>query len=199
VRDQQTITALRDANDIAVRDHHLETGAAASAWSAAHAPRRRMERALAIAAGVVGAVGLATALAVSGNNGKHANPPVSGSTCAANTTTAPLPTWAQAGFSPAGLHTPHVLSEHGNIIAVLFVQPRVHQPAGTHNKILWVARAGYGPLHIRAHLEGTSQTVTRELPNGPGPSYVDMPAAGCWQMRLTWSKYDDTINLQYQP
>jgi hypothetical protein len=62
-----------------------------------------------------------------------------------------------------------------------------------------VARVGYGPLHIRAQLQGTSQTVTTDLPNGPGPSYVNMPAAGCWQMSLTWSGYHDTIALEYQP
>jgi hypothetical protein len=81
---------------------------------------------------------------------------------------------------------------------VLFVQLRVHQPPGVHNKVLWVARGGYGPLHIRAQLQGTSRTVTRLLPNGPGPSYVNMPAAGCWQMSLTWSGHHDTIALRYR-
>lgn len=197
--DEHTVTTLRRAADAAVRDHRLEPGIAAAAWSAAHPPRRRARHRLAIAASVLGAACAATALAVWGTSGDHTTPPAGGSACAGNVTTAALPTWARAGFSPAGLHTPHVVSEHGQIIAVLFVDLRVHQPAGTFNKILWVARVGYGPLHIRAQLEGTSRTVTRDLPNGPGPSYVDMPAAGCWQMSLTWSGYHDTIALQYQP
>jgi hypothetical protein len=197
--DEQTVTALRRAADAAVSDHHLEPGVAAAAWSAAHTPRRRAGHRWAIAAGVLGAAGAATAVAVWGTSGEHTIPPTSGSACAGNVTTAALPNWARAGFSPAGLHTAHVLSQHGQIIAVLFVNLRVHQSTGTHNKVLWVARGGYGPLHIRARLDGTSRTITRELPNGPGPSYLNMPAAGCWQMNLTWSGYHDSIALQYQP
>ena len=197
--EQHTISTLRRAAETAVREHHLDSGVAAAAWSAAHAPHRRREHALAIAAGVLAAVALATALSVWRGGGHHAASPTSGSACAGNVTTDPLPIWARAGFSPAGLNTPHVLGERGDIIAVLFVQPRAHQPAGTYNKILWVARAGYGPLHISAHLEGSTQAVTRELPNGPGPSYVDMPAAGCWQMSLSWAGYQDTLALQYAP
>lgn len=197
--EQQTISTLRRAAEAAVRDHHLESGVAAEAWSAAHAPHRRHAHALAIAAGVLAVVALATALSVWRGSGHRTGSPAAGSQCAGNVTTDPLPTWARGGFSSAGLNTPHVLGEHGKILAVLFVQPRVHQPAGTYNKILWVARAGYGPLHISAHLQGTSQTTTRELPNGPGPSYVDMPAAGCWQMSLSWAGYHDTLALQYLP
>ena len=197
--DEQTVTALRRAADVAVRDHHLQPGLAAAAWSAAHPPRRRVGHRWAIAAGISGAVAAAGVLAFWSTSGEHTIPPTSGSACSGNVTTAALPSWARAGFSPAGLHTPHVISEHGQIIAVLFVALHVRQPAGTHNKVLWVARSGYGPLNIRAQLEGTSRTITRDLPNGPGPSYVNMPAAGCWQMNLTWSGHHDTIALQYQP
>lgn len=197
--DEQTITKLRRAANAAAHDHHLPAGLATAAWSAAQAPRPRAGHRVAIAAGVAGALAAAAALTVWGTSSQHANPPASGSACAGNVSTAALPTWARAGFSPAGLHTPHVISEHGQIIAVLFVDLRVQQPAGTHNKILWIAKGGYGPLHIRAQLQGTSRAVTRTLPDGPGPSYVNMPAAGCWQMSLTWSGYHDTIALQYQP
>jgi hypothetical protein len=198
VSDEQTITLLRRAADSAVRDHHLQPRVAAAAWSTAHAPRRRARHRVAIAASVLGAAGAAAALAIWANSSAHVNPPASGSACAGTVTTAALPSWARAGFTPAGLHTPHVLSDHGQIIAVLFVPLRVHQPADTRNKILWVARGGYGPLRISAQLEGTAYMVSRELPNGPGPSYVNMPAAGCWQMSLTWSSYHDTIALRYQ-
>ena len=199
MNDEQTIVALRRATDAAVRDHHLDPAAAAEAWSTAHAPRRAAGHRLAIAASALGTAAAATALAVWLSSGTHTNPPASRSACAANVTTAVLPSWARGGFSPGGLHTPHVVSEHGQIIAVLFVRLRVHQPAGLHNKVLWVAKTGYGPLRINAQLEGTSRTVTRLLPNGPGPSYVNMPAAGCWQMHLTWSGQRDTIALQYRP
>jgi hypothetical protein len=197
--DDQTITTLRRAVDAAVRDHHLPPGAAAAAWSAAQTPRRAGRQRLAIAASVLATAAAATALAFWAGTDHHANPPASRSACAGNLTTAPLPAWARAGFSPAGLRTPHVISQHGQILAVLFVPLRVHQPAGTNNKVLWIAKTGYGPMRINAALQGTSRTATRVLPNGPGPSYVNMPAAGCWQMNLTWSGYHDSIALPYAP
>lgn len=197
--DEQTMTALRDAATAAARDHHLRPDAAAAAWSAAHEPRRRAGHRLAIAASIVGTAGAATAVAVWTGSGQQADPPAGASACAGTVSSTALPTWARAGFSPPGQPTPHVLSKHGQIIAVLFVPLRVHQAAGTHNKVLWVARSGYGPLHIHAQLEGTSRTATRQLPNGPGPSYVNMPAAGCWRMQLTWDGHRDTIALHYGP
>jgi hypothetical protein len=198
VSDEQTVTTLRCAADAAVRDRHLEPRVVAAAWSDAQASRRRVGRPLAIAASVVGAAGVAIALGVSGT-GDQTHPSAGGSACAGNVSTAVLPTWARTDFGPAGLHTPHVIGDHGEIVGVLFGHLRVHQPAGTHNKILWVAKRGFGPLQIRAQLEGTSQTVTRTLADGPGPSYVDMPAAGCWQMSLTWDDYHDTIAFRYGP
>jgi len=198
VDNEQTITELRRAADAAVRDHHLEPGVAAAVWSATHAPRRRPVHRWAIAGGVVAAAAVAAAVAVWGGSDGHSSPPASGSACDGNVTTAALPGWAQAGFSPDGLHTPHVVGAHGDIIAVLFIDLRVHQPAGTYNKVLWIARDGFGPLHIRAQLEGTSRTVTTDLPDA-GPSYVDMPAAGCWLMDLTWSGQHDTLALRYSP
>src|SRR4051795_8626175 len=147
------MTELRRAATAAVRDHHLQPGAAAAAWSAAHTPPRRPGHRLAIAASILGTAIAATALTVWVRNGHDANPAAGASACAGSVTTAPLPTWARAGFSPDGFRTPHVVSEHGQMIAVLFVPLRVHPAAGTHNKVLWVARSGYGPLHIQAQLE----------------------------------------------
>lgn len=198
MNDEQSVTALRRATAAAVRDHHLDPAVTARAWSAKHTPRRRPGHLLAIAAGVAAVLAIATGLTVWGSS-RHANPSAGGSACAGNVSTAELPSWARGGFTAAGLHIPHVVGEHGQIIGVLFVTLRVHQPTGAKNKILWVAKAGYGPLHIRAQLEGTSRTVTRQLPDGPGPSYVNMPAPGCWQMHLTWSGYHDTIAFRYAP
>jgi hypothetical protein len=145
---------------------------------------------------MLGAALVATAFAVWSGRDEHGSTP---SACARNVTTALLPVWARAGFSPGGFHWRHLVSDNGQMVAVLFGPLRVHQPAGTFNKVLWIARAGFGPLRIRAQLEGTSRTATRKLPNGPGPSYVNMPAAGCWHMSLSWPGQHDTIALQYRP
>jgi hypothetical protein len=110
-----------------------------------------------------------------------------------------LPTWARGGFT-GGLPSRFVVGDDHEIVAVPFGKLRVHQPYDVHNKVLWVARpgTGTGPLHIRAHLEGTSDAVTRTLIHGPGPSYVNMPAAGCWEMTLRWSGNRDTVALRYR-
>jgi hypothetical protein len=201
--DQQTIDELRRQTDTAVRDHHLDAGAGARAWSVAHGSpagsRTRSRLAPAIAISVLATAGVAISLTAWGNRGGGGDPAGGGSACAGNVTTAPLPTWARAGFSPGGMRMPHVLGEHGRIVAIPFAGLRVHQPAGTNNKVLWVAKTGFGPLTIRATLEGTSQTATRLLPDGPGPSYVDLPAAGCWRMDLSWAGQHDSVALRYSP
>ncbi len=68
------------------------------------------------------------------------------------------------------------------------------------NKILWVSRVNEGvltPLRIRATLDGTNQTVTRQVAGGPGPSIIDLPAAGCWSFNLSWSGHHDHLALRY--
>ena len=66
------------------------------------------------------------------------------------------------------------------------------------NKVLWVPRAGgSGRLHIHARLEGTDVIADVDLPDGAGPSYVDLPRAGCWRMELAWAGHHDTIDLPY--
>src|SRR6266851_2804608 len=89
------------------------------------------------------------------------------------------------------------------IVAVLWADRdplRVPALADRQNKILWVSkvdvRAG-APLWIRATLNGTGRTVTRELAQGPGPSYVNLPAAGCWSLSLSWSGHHDQLELRY--
>jgi hypothetical protein len=39
--------------------------------------------------------------------------------------------------------------------------------------------------------------VHKDLGPAPGPSIVDLPAAGCWRMTLRWGTYTDTISLPY--
>lgn len=104
-------------------------------------------------------------------------------------------------FSPGGGYVwPHVTGAHGGIIGVLFADPLRAAPANGHNnKILWIAKVnkGIGPLTIRALLEGSDRTVTRTVAGGPGPSIINLPAAGCWQLTLTWPGHHDTLALPY--
>jgi hypothetical protein len=44
-----------------------------------------------------------------------------------------------------------------------------------------------GSLLIRATLNGTSHSATRDVTGGPGPSLINLPAAGCWTFNLSWS------------
>lgn len=72
-------------------------------------------------------------------------------------------------------------------------------PRGRQNKILWVARvSGVGPLRIAAHLMSSDVAVVRHVRGGPGPSIIDLPAAGCWRFDLTWSGYSDQVYVAYE-
>lgn len=112
-----------------------------------------------------------------------------------------LPTWARDGFSNDGSGTPHVISERGDLIAVLFNYPPVsskNPDEGT--KILWKSRLPQEPmqpLRIEATLAGTTTTLIREVPGGPGPSRVQLPTPGCWRLLLSWSGHQDRMTLQF--
>ncbi len=113
----------------------------------------------------------------------------------------PLPVWARAGFSdPAG--NPFTVGAQGDIAAVVFGTPlRAPADAGTTNKILWVARETPSPddhLVITGTLEGSTATHKVELPTAPGPSYVDMPRAGCWHLELRWGSNTDSVDLRWE-
>ena len=97
---------------------------------------------------------------------------------------------------------PHVVGDRGDITAILWADhdPLTAPPsADRNNKILWVARvgAGDGPLEITATLAGTGRTATREVAPAPGPSFVDLPAPGCWSLDLTWGSHHDHLVLGY--
>jgi hypothetical protein len=120
--------------------------------------------------------------------------------CTSVVATDALPTWARAGFNNDGSGVHHVLSRNGDIVAVLFDYP---MPADADPdlgaKVLWVSRLPQlpmDPLRIHAALSGTSLTVSREVPEGPGPSHVALPRAGCWILELAWSGHTDSIMLQ---
>jgi hypothetical protein len=116
----------------------------------------------------------------------------------AEPTMAPLPAWARAGFS-GDARAVHVLGDRGDIVAVLFGHPLSQPPdARRSNKILWVSREPVEPgdeLVIDATSGGT--TAQRRVPGGPGPSIIDLPRAGCWELTLSWSGRQDTMRLRY--
>lgn len=135
----------------------------------------------------------------------HASAPAPGADgqCRSDITPRPLPTWARAGFTPPTLPTSYVLGDEGNIVAILWVE---HDPLSAPprkdrtNKILWVSRTTSpvpAPLQIRATLIGSGRSVNREVVNGPGPSIIDMPSAGCWSFDLTWGEHHDHLDLRY--
>jgi hypothetical protein len=104
-----------------------------------------------------------------------------------------LPSWARAGFSDPRPRVAHVLGEQGRIAAILF-GGELHSPPSpdVNNKILWVSRTGAeGPLEIRATSARTGERADRVVADGPGPSSVDLPAAGCWQVELQWGPAPD--------
>ena len=113
-----------------------------------------------------------------------------------------LPVWARTGFSdpePSGF--PYVMGRDGQIVAILFGYPLTAPPAPEQsNKILWVPRdtSGPGPLRIEASLDGTDVRASRQIPEGPGPSGVDLPRPGCWHLVLHWPGHTDALDLRYE-
>lgn len=77
--------------------------------------------------------------------------------CPASIAPRPLPTWARAGFQPPISPMPYVIGDHGDIVAILWVEhDPLHAPplADRSNKILWVSRTVVplpAPLRIRAN------------------------------------------------
>jgi hypothetical protein len=118
-----------------------------------------------------------------------------------------LPVWARAGFTDPKPQMPHVLGANRRIVAILFGYPLAAPPAKRrNNKILWVARRPQqapSDLRISARRwDGTrpvGRPVARRVAGGPGPSIVDLPAAGCWRLTLRWGSRVDTLELRYSP
>jgi len=174
--------------------------------------RRRRHLTGALAAVALIAVSTATATALTGDDESNpiaGDPNASASAepagpCRSDVQTKVLPEWARAGFSDPTPSVPHVMGDQGNIVAILF-GGTLHSPPSdeVNNKILWVAPTGADPggsLEIQAVLAGTSQHASREVPGGPGPSTIDLPATGCWHLELTWGEQpdqQDTMDLDY--
>jgi hypothetical protein len=116
-----------------------------------------------------------------------------------------LPVWARTGFSDARPRIAHAVGRAGRIAAILFADP-LHAPPleGRNNKILWVARTPLtspGDLRISAQrMAGArriGEPVARRVEGGPGPSIVDLPAAGCWRLTVRWGSRRDELDLRY--
>jgi hypothetical protein len=122
--------------------------------------------------------------------------------CRSEVTREALPEWARGGFSFDGSGVPHVFSERGDLIAVLFNYPPTSSTKpGEGTKILWKSRLPQEPaqpLRIEATLDGSTTTVTREISGGAGPSLVQLPTAGCWRLALSWSGHQDRMTLQFR-
>lgn len=119
--------------------------------------------------------------------------------CDGTPLTGVLPPWARDGFSDPYPAQPHVLSEHGRMAAILFGPLTSPTAPGRNNKVLWVTRSAVGaagPLHIDAVLAGSGREVRRTV-SGVGPSIVDLPEPGCWQLSLRWGQQRDTMDLDY--
>ncbi|MFC4944366.1 hypothetical protein [Pseudonocardia sp. GCM10023141] len=159
------------------------------------ARRRRVAQVL-VTVAVVVAVAVLVPVGLGIRRAELATPPG----CAAVIAPAVLPAWARAGFTDPEPVMPYVLSDHGRIAAILFANPPTAPPApDRQNKILWVVPefGGTGPLTITATLGST--TATRTVADGPGPSIVDLPEPGCWELRLEWAGGSDTMGLRYGP
>ena len=118
-----------------------------------------------------------------------------------------LPSWARAGFSDPRPRMPYELGRAGKIAAILWADPLRSPPPQDHNnKILWVSRTiPSAPTALWIHAQRMTGShavglpVTRVVKGGPGPSIIDLPAAGCWRLSLAWSGRTDTLDLQYAP
>ena len=127
--------------------------------------------------------------------------------CRAVVSDSVVPVWARNGFSEKRPRMPQTLGRAGRIDAIIWGNP-LYSPSlvNRSNKILWVSKLPVGytsTLRISAQrMRGTQRIgapVTRTVPGGPGPSIIDMPAAGCWRLSLVWSGHHDSLDLSYRP
>ena len=123
-------------------------------------------------------------------------------------TDAEPPLWAQGGWSHAKgtpWPVPWAFGTKDTTVAYLFAtqlvagsSPRVN---GSQNKVLWEAKdsPSGANLVVEGHPLGASQPVVN-IPGGP--SITDVPTAGCWTFRLSFSsgsRISSTINLEVLP
>ena len=131
--------------------------------------------------------------------------PVPGASCVDLVPSRVLPGWARTGFSEPRPRIPYVLGDSGAIAAVLFAQPltspsvtrsRQQDPVGLSRRR--DSSLADSSLRITATLLDGSETATRMVDGGPGPSIIDLPKPGCWHLALKWGDNTDTLNLAYR-
>ncbi len=179
----------------------------ATRWSSGSSPRCTRPRPLpglwtSLTAGLLAVLapltlgGVATAAAVSS---KLATAP-----CRPHVVDGVIPSWARAGFSSPQPRMHYEMGASGRIVALLWAYPLLTPPPKTHNnKILWVSEVSTGGSSlvitaqrlIGAHPAGAP--VERQVVGGPGPSIINLPTAGCWQLDLRWSGHTDRMDLSY--
>lgn len=161
---------------------------------------RRQRLAGAAASGVAVAVFVIVSGVVWQDRRSDSGPTTQPSACEGAVESRVVPSWARDGFSDPEPVVPYATSSSSDVVAILF-GGRLYAPQAPEvsNKVLWVAKdGGAGPARISARLEGTAVTAQVDLPNGLGPSSVDMPRPGCWVMDLAWDGgRRDTIALPY--
>lgn len=121
-----------------------------------------------------------------------------------------VPAWlvaAGGGSDPpsgAPAYLPYVIAHPPIAGGYLFIFP-LRSGTRAPNKILWAVglpREG-SPLVITAHpLTASRPVITERLPadSYPGEIYPDglaVPAAGCWQLTLSWSGHSAVVELAY--
>ncbi len=100
---------------------------------------------------------------------------------------------------------PYVLGRNGAIAAILWADPLLSPPSDNHtNKILWVSRL---PVKLTSTLRISAQRVSGSKPvgspvkrsvfGGPGPSIINLPEPGCYELTLSWSGRTDSMRLAY--
>ena len=121
-----------------------------------------------------------------------------GGSCSATVLRGELPVWARGGFH-GSFRVPHRIANDGTIAAILFGDPLSSPESKLRaNKVLWVQRrreAGADMIFIRARLVGGTSTAYRRL--ALGPSYLNLPAVGCWRLSLRFGSQSDTLDLLY--
>jgi hypothetical protein len=123
-------------------------------------------------------------------------------------TDAEPPVWAQGGWTHTkGTPWPirWALGTQGDTVAYVWGNQLVAggspRADGPNNKVLWEVKdspSGANVL-VEGHPLGSSQPV---VTIAGGPSFTDVPTAGCWTFRLSWGsngQHSSTINLDVLP